>query len=138
MSPSDKQHYCECEYGDQDELIIKGVDNFNDLASAIECDQKCGFRRLLIYFYDGSDSTLAFNRFIEENETLKNSLNENFATVLLRVDDSISLPIIEKEGRIKTMGQKDRALQLEKFNTSSIPMFGIMNTSTDSVIGSFG
>jgi len=137
QSPSDKQHSCECEYEDQEEFLIEDVNNFMDLNSAIECDQQCGFRRLLIYFYDDSDSTKKMNQFIEQNKTLKNSLNDNFAIVFLNVNNPTPLPTNEIEGEIKTEGQKNRALQLKIFNSNSIPMFGIMNTSKDSVLGMF-
>ena len=64
LSPSDRQHYCEYNYDDQEEFLIKDFNNFQDLDSAIECDQRCGFKRLLVYFYDDSDSTKKMNQFI--------------------------------------------------------------------------
>jgi hypothetical protein len=53
------------------------------------------------------------------------------------VNNPTPLPTNEIEGEIKTEGQKNRALQLKIFNSNSIPMFGIMNTSKDSVLGMF-
>ena len=138
QSPSDKQHSCECDYGDQEEYLIKGVNYFQDLTSATECDQRCDFKRLLIYFYDDSEASKKMNQIIESDKTLINDLNDNFSVVFLSVDDPTPLPINEKEEKIKTKGQKNRALQLEKFKTNSIPLFGIMNSGNDFVLGSFG
>jgi len=146
LSPSDLQHSCDCDYGNQSDYVIKGVNNFFDLEAGMECDKKCGFRRLIVHFYDSSDSSRAMHDLIQSNMVTVNTLNNDFALVCLLVDDETELPsneqfevmINEQLMKVHTVGQRNQAYQLKKFKCNTLPYFGIIVSSTDSIVGSFG
>ena len=122
LSPSDKQHSCTCEYDDQSIFVIEGVHNFNDLESGIKCDQECGFKRLLILFYNSSDSSEKMIKLMNSNQSIKNNINDNFAFVCLSTDTSDS----------------NLEFQRKRFDNSNQPFFAVMTSFNDSLITSFG
>lgn len=122
MSPSDKQHSCECDYDDNSEMVIKGVKNYSDLEPGIICDKKCEFKRLLILFYNESDSSKKIIKLIESNPTLVNNINDNFAFVCLT----------------SKRPSKNLDFQITKFKSDAHPYFAVMSSSKDSLIASFG
>lgn len=122
LSSSDKQHSCNCEYPEQTENIIQGIDYYSDLESGEECDKKCGFRRLLVLFHNDSDSSKHVLKLIESNQTLVNDINDNFAFVCLSTDKSTN----------------NLDFQIKRFNTDRQPFFAVMTSLNDSLISSFG
>lgn len=122
LSSSNKQHSCNCAYPDQIENIIKDINSFSDLESGRKCDQKCGFRRLLVLFYNDSDSSRQVLDLIESNPTLVNCINDNFAFVCLSTEKSA----------------KNLDIQMKKFNNNQQPYFAILTSFNDSLITSFG
>jgi len=122
LSDSDKQHICDCEYDDETEQIIKGVSNFTDIELGMKCDRECGFKRLLIFFYDDSDASKKIINTIASNKILVGDINDNFAFVCLSTEDST----------------ENFKFQEKKFGTNTQPFFAVMNTRKDSLITSFG
>lgn len=122
LSPSDKQHYCNCDYDDYSKPVIIGLNNFSDIELGQKCDQKCGFKRLLILFYDSSDSSKRTIELIESNPTLINDINDNFAFVCLLTDNS----------------NENIEFQQKRFGTNKRPFFAVMTSYNDSLISSFG
>lgn len=122
LSPSDKQHSCDCEYEDQTENLIRGINNFSDLKSGEECDKKCEFKKILILFYNESDSSRKILDIIESNPTLVNNINNNFAFVCLSTEKST----------------ENLDIQMKKYNNSQQPFFVVMTSLNDSLITSFG
>jgi hypothetical protein len=121
-SPSDEQHSCKCDYSKENESIIQGVDNYSDLELGKECDKKCGFRRLLVLFYDESDSSKNLLKIIESDQTLVNDINDNFAFVCLSTENST----------------ENQETQRKRFNSDEQPFFAVMTAFNDSLITSFG
>lgn len=122
LSPSDKQHSCKCDYSKEKESIIHGVDNYSDLELGKKCDKKCGFRRLLVLFYDESDSSRNLFKLIESDQTLVNDINDNFAFVCLSTQNST----------------ENQEIQRKRFNSDEQPFFAVMTAFNDSLITSFG
>ncbi len=121
LSPSDKQHSCDCDYSGEKENLIRGINNYSDLKLGQECDRKCGFRRLLILFYDESESSRKMLKLIESDQTLINDINNNFAFVCLSTENS----------------NENLSIQKSKFNTNEQPFFAVMTAFNDSLITSF-
>lgn len=122
LSPSDKQHFCNCDYTKEKKSVIHGIDNYSDLESGKECDKKCGFKRLLILFYNESDSSKKLIKLIESDQMLVNDINDNFSFVCLSTDES----------------PKNRDLQIKRFKNDRQPFFAVMTSFNDSLITSFG
>ena len=98
------------------------MDNYSDLELGKKCDKKCGFRRLLVLFYDESDSSRNLFKLIESDQTLVNDINDNFAFVCLSTQNST----------------ENQEIQRKRFNSDEQPFFAVMTAFNDSLITSFG
>lgn len=122
LSSSDKQHACSCEYPAQTEDVIQGLRSYSDLQSGKECDEKCGFKRLLVLFYNESDASKKMLKLIESDQKLVNDINDNFAFVCLSTETST----------------KNLDVQMKKFKSDEQPFFAVLTSAKDSLITSFG
>src|SRR6056297_426062 len=133
----------EPKYGDILELPYN-IDGYFDFEQGMECAEELN-KPALVYFTGHSCSNCKqMQGKVWSDPKVRKILNEEFVVIALYIDDKKKLPesewiTSEYDGKVKkTIGKKNAAIQITKFNSNTQPYYIILDDSGEKISESIG
>lgn len=124
------------EYGDAGSY---GITYYTDIDKAKECSASTGRKILLLFTGYASMSTPGQEWNILRTQDVRDLIDDQFVLVVLYVDDKTKLAVVDSvdlgEGMmvIETVGQKNSALEVQRFNQNSQPLYALVDTALNPI-----
>jgi len=133
----------EPKYGDILELPYN-IDGYFEYEQGMKCSAELN-KPVLVYFTGHSCSNCKqMQGKVWSDKRVQKLLNEEFVVIALYIDDKEKLPEeewikSEYDGKVKkTIGKKNAAIQINKFNSNTQPYYIILNEEGDKLTESMG
>ena len=117
---------------------------FTELENAISCSKKTNRPILIIFTSWGGIGNSRHTWDVYEDKEISNLISKKFIELVLHIDEQVPLEeeytscYLNKEKKIRTVGQKNTDFQRSEFHTTSCPYYVIIDSKKSQMVEAIG